>query len=94
MLRSLFHPVVADWFQRRFSQPTEAQRLSWPPIVAREHTLVAAPTGSGKTLAAFLASIDRLLRQAVDGTLVDESQEWQTPYWYVVSRSILTKMTS
>jgi endo-1,4-beta-xylanase len=28
-----------------------------------------APTGSGKTLAAFLASIDDLLRQGVDGSL-------------------------
>ena len=29
--------------------------------------MIAAPTGSGKTLAAFLACIDRLLRDALDG---------------------------
>lgn len=70
----LFHPVIASWFERRFGEPTEAQRRGWPRIVAGEHTLVAAPTGSGKTLAAFLASIDSLLRQAIDGTLSAETQ--------------------
>jgi ATP-dependent helicase Lhr and Lhr-like helicase len=36
--------------------------------------LIAAPTGSGKTLAAFLAAIDALVRQGVDGGLADETQ--------------------
>src|SRR5437868_8961119 len=70
----LFHPIVADWFAEHFSAPTEAQAQSWPSIAAGEHMLLAAPTGSGKTLAAFLASIDTLFRQAVDGTLPDETQ--------------------
>ncbi len=74
MALSSFHPLVADWFAGRFQEPTDAQRRSWPRIVAGEHTLVAAPTGSGKTLAAFLASIDSLLRQAVDQKLPDETQ--------------------
>ena len=74
MLTELFHPVVADWFETLFGEPTDAQRLSWPSIAAGEHTLVAAPTGSGKTLAAFLASIDALLRQAAEHTLADEIQ--------------------
>jgi len=74
MPTSLFHPVVSGWFVERFKEPTEAQRRGWPRIVAGEHTLVAAPTGSGKTLAAFLASIDSLLRQAIDGTLPGETQ--------------------
>jgi ATP-dependent Lhr-like helicase len=69
-----FHPVVAGWFAEHFREPTDAQRQGWPRIMAGEHTLVAAPTGSGKTLAAFLASIDSLLRQAVDQTLPDEIQ--------------------
>ncbi len=71
---NFFHPVVRDWFADRFSAPSEAQAQSWPSIVNGEHTLVAAPTGSGKTLAAFLASIDALLRQALDGRLLDETQ--------------------
>ena len=36
--------------------------------------LVAAPTGSGKTLAAFLAAIDGLVRQGLEGRLKDETQ--------------------
>src|SRR5690349_20305519 len=73
-LESLFHPLTAEWFRKRFGEPTEAQRLGWPEIVADRHTLIAAPTGSGKTLAAFLVCIDRLVRQADEGTLADETQ--------------------
>ena len=69
---SAFHPIVAEWFQSRFDGPTEPQVEGWPAIAAGRHTLIAAPTGSGKTLTAFLAVIDRLLRQAIDGTLPDE----------------------
>ncbi len=71
---SIFHPIVTRWFRDRFTEPTDAQRLGWPPIVAGTDTLIAAPTGSGKTLAAFLASIDRLLRLALDGPLPDETR--------------------
>jgi len=70
----LFHPAVADWFDRSFSAPTPAQAEAWPAIQGGRHTLVAAPTGSGKTLAAFLAAIDGLVRQGLDGTLRDETQ--------------------
>ena len=37
-------------------------------------TLISAPTGSGKTLAAFLVCIDRLLRQAIAGTLPSHTE--------------------
>ena len=70
----LFHPLIREWFQSRFGEPTEAQRLGWPHIAAGKHTLIAAPTGSGKTLAAFLACIDQLLRHAVAGELKGETQ--------------------
>ena len=73
-LGSIFHPLTADWFARRFDGPSDAQRLGWPEIVAGRHTLIAAPTGSGKTLAAFLVCIDRLVRQGLEGTLADETQ--------------------
>src|SRR5690606_2844944 len=63
------HPVVRDWFIGRFGTPTEPQTAGWPAIAAGRSTLISAPTGSGKTLAAFLACIDRLVRQAIDGTL-------------------------
>src|SRR5437588_11392215 len=70
----LFHPAVADWFDQNFAAPTAAQAEAWPAIQAGRHTLIAAPTGSGKTLAAFLAAMDGLIRQGLDGGLPDETQ--------------------
>ena len=35
--------------------------------------LISAPTGSGKTLAAFLSCLDRLVREALGGSLLDET---------------------
>src|SRR5262249_24439442 len=71
---NLFHPAVSAWFHRTFAAPTPAQARAWPAIKAGEHVQVAAPTGSGKTLAAFLAAIDGLVRQGVEGGLKDETQ--------------------
>jgi ATP-dependent helicase Lhr and Lhr-like helicase len=69
-----FHPAVARWFERTFKTPTEPQRAGWPPIQAGSHTLLAAPTGSGKTLAAFLAALDQLFRDGLEGKLPDETR--------------------
>src|SRR5690349_17705519 len=69
-----FHPAVQRWFGSRFSEPTEPQRHAWPLIQDGKNTLIAAPTGSGKTFAAFLAGIDSLLRQGLDGALAEETQ--------------------
>src|SRR5215470_3347464 len=71
---SLFHPAVAAWFDCSFAAPTAAQVEAWPAIQAGQHVLIAAPTGSGKTLAAFLATIDGLVRQGLEGCLRDETQ--------------------
>jgi ATP-dependent Lhr-like helicase len=73
-LKALFHPAVAAWFNRSFRAPTAAQAQAWAAIKAGRHVLVAAPTGSGKTLAAFLAAIDGLVRQGVEGPLANETQ--------------------
>ncbi|HEX3209144.1 MAG TPA: DEAD/DEAH box helicase, partial [Geminicoccaceae bacterium] len=71
---ALFHPAVTAWFDRSFQAPTPAQVEAWSAIRAGRHTLIAAPTGSGKTLAAFMAAIDDLLRQGLEGRLEDETQ--------------------
>src|SRR5439155_8627845 len=61
---------VRDWFAATFpGGPTPAQRLAWPSIVEREHTLLISPTGTGKTLAAFLSILDGLYREHAAGTL-------------------------
>ena len=69
-----FHPAVSAWFAASFAMPTPAQAQAWPAIHANRHTLIAAPTGSGKTLAAFLAAIDGLVRQGLEGRLDDATQ--------------------
>ena len=62
-----FHPVVAEWFRRRFPDgPTQPQSQGWPLIAGGRDTLIAAPTGSGKTLAGFLVAIDSLYRNPAD----------------------------
>jgi len=63
------HPLVREWFVGKFGTPTEPQEQGWPHILAGRDALICAPTGSGKTLAAFLACIDRLVRQALSGAL-------------------------
>src|SRR3954463_939580 len=68
-----FHPVLREWWESRFAEPTEAQIDGWKAIRRGDDTLIAAPTGSGKTLAAFLTSIDQLLREGLEqGGLPDE----------------------
>ena len=69
-----FHPAVSAWFRRAFAAPTPAQVEAWPAIRAGRPVLVAAPTGSGKTFAAFLAAIDGLVRDGLEGTLADETR--------------------
>src|SRR5277367_2896319 len=63
------HPVVREWFTAKFCTPTSPQEQGWPSILSGKPTLISAPTGSGKTLAAFLICIDKLIRQAMDGSL-------------------------
>ena len=69
-----FHPAVSGWFEHRFGEATEPQKLGWPAIQKGEHVLIAAPTGSGKTLAAFLCAIDGLVQQGLDTELLDRTQ--------------------
>jgi ATP-dependent Lhr-like helicase len=69
-----FHPAVAAWFARTFDAPTPAQESAWPALMAGQHVLVAAPTGSGKTFAAFLAAIDQLVKEGLEGGLPDETR--------------------
>ncbi|HZH04232.1 MAG TPA: DEAD/DEAH box helicase, partial [Myxococcaceae bacterium] len=69
-----FHPVVRRWFTEKVGSPSEPQVLGWPEIRAGRDVLIAAPTGSGKTLTAFLAALDGLFRQSLEGTLTDRTR--------------------
>lgn len=70
----LFDTETAKWFQKAFKTPTAVQEAAWPSIATGDHVLVSAPTGTGKTLSAFLVFLDKLKRQAIDGTLKPELQ--------------------
>jgi hypothetical protein len=67
-----FHPTIQRWFENRFGEATEPQRLGWPAIRSGKHTLISAPTGTGKTIAGYLSAIDSLARQGAN--LKDETQ--------------------
>jgi ATP-dependent Lhr-like helicase len=60
---SAFTPLVRNWFDAAFEEPTPAQAQAWPAIATGEHVLISAPTGSGKTLAAFLWGLDRFVAE-------------------------------
>jgi hypothetical protein len=45
---SPFHPVIANWFHRRFKAPTDVQMLSWPAIRSGKDVLIAGADGIGK----------------------------------------------
>ncbi len=72
MATEAFHPIIAEWFGKRFPSASEPQRQGWPVIARGEPALISAPTGSGKTLTAFLAIIDRLFRRGLAGKLREE----------------------
>jgi ATP-dependent Lhr-like helicase len=70
----MLHPLVSQWFAGRFSSATDVQQQAWQALVTGGDALICAPTGSGKTLAAFLLCLDRLVRNAVGGSLEDRLQ--------------------
>ena len=58
--------AIANWFRRRYGEPTEIQRAAWSRLPAGEHLLLSAPTGTGKTLAAFLPILTQLIEIEAD----------------------------
>ena len=58
---TLFHPLIQEWFEKKYQTPTDIQEDCWREIAAGSHTLMTAPTGSVKTLAAFLWSLNQLI---------------------------------
>jgi ATP-dependent Lhr-like helicase len=67
------HPLVREWFTKKFKTFSEPQRFSILNIHNRQNTLVSSPTGSGKTLSAFLAIINELVGLAVNDKLEDRT---------------------
>jgi ATP-dependent Lhr-like helicase len=86
------HPIVREWFLTRLGNPTEPQEQGWPHILRGTATLISAPTGSGKTLAAFLACIDRLVRKAIVGELLDRTEVLYVSPLKALSNDIKTNL--
>src|SRR5271166_869755 len=86
------HPLVREWFLSRLGTPTEPQEQGWPHILRGTTTLISAPTGSGKTLAAFLACIDRLVRQALSGELRERTEVLYVSPLKALSNDIKTNL--
>ena len=80
---SIFHPLIAQWFEQAMGAPTAAQARAWPKISAGDHVLVTAPTGSGKTMTAFLWAINQLA-----------SGEWETGYTRILYVSPLKALNN
>lgn len=74
MMQARFHPLLRNWFARRFGQPTPAQEKGWPVLQDHRHVLIAAPTGGGKTLAAFFVAIDQLIKKSLAGKLEEGTE--------------------
>ncbi len=70
-IAEVLHPLVREWFFRRFETFTPPQRYSIVPAVEGKNVLVTSPTGSGKTLAGFLPVISLLVDLAEKGRLED-----------------------
>src|ERR1700694_4744163 len=68
-MQARFHPLVGQWFEETFGEPSDPQRSGWPAIATGSHTLILAPTGTGKTLAAFLWELNELIVRGLEEPL-------------------------
>ena len=65
-----FHPLLREYFARRFGKPTRIHEMVCPVASSGRHLLALAPTGSGRTPAPFYSFINDFvtgLRQARHG---------------------------
>ncbi len=67
----VLHPLVREWFMKKYGTFTPPQRYSIVEAVKGNNVLITSPTGSGKTLAGFLPVISMLIDLAEKGKLED-----------------------
>ncbi|MBS3135866.1 ATP-dependent helicase [Candidatus Woesearchaeota archaeon] len=67
----ILHPLVREWFRKKFRTFCLPQKYAVIPIHSRENILVSAPTGSGKSLTAFLSILNELIDSSEKGILED-----------------------
>jgi len=69
---SILHPVVKEWFGKKFGGFALPQQYAVLDIHSRNNILVSAPTGTGKTLTAFLSVLNELIDSSQKGILLDK----------------------
>lgn len=65
-------PVIAKWFNSRYSSLTEPQKKAIPLIHKMKNVLVSSPTGTGKTMTGFLTIINELFKMSAKDKLEDK----------------------
>ncbi len=68
-IHSILHPIVSNWFKKKFGGFSESQMYSIVPIKQRKNILLSSPTGSGKTLSAFTSILSYLIDLSEKGKL-------------------------
>lgn len=67
----LLHPLVSEWFNKKFEFLTPPQEYGIVPIFNDQNVLVSSPTGTGKTLTVFITIISKLFQMAYENILED-----------------------
>ena len=71
-IHSILHPIVSEWFKKKFGSFSESQKYAIIPIWQRQDILLTSPTGSGKTLCAFASILSYLITLSEKGELEDK----------------------
>jgi len=71
-IQAVLHPLVAEWFKKKFGAFAQSQTYCIVPIEQRKNILLSSPTGSGKTLSAFASILSYLIDLSEKGKLEDK----------------------
>ena len=71
-VKNILHPLVREWFFKKFNDFSLTQLYSVKTINDRKNILVSAPTGGTKTLSAFLSILNYLIRLSLKNELEDK----------------------
>jgi ATP-dependent helicase Lhr and Lhr-like helicase len=71
-LKSILHPLLNNWFFKKFKEFSLPQLFGVMEIHNRQNVLISAPTGATKTLTGFLAIINELVDSAKKQILEDK----------------------
>ncbi|MDP4039005.1 MAG: DEAD/DEAH box helicase [Candidatus Pacearchaeota archaeon] len=71
-VKKILHPLVAEWFFRRFEDFSLTQLYGVNQINGRNNILISAPTGGTKTLTAFLSILNYLVGLALKNELEEK----------------------